>query len=251
MMLAGLVSLSVAAGPAQDWQAQWQDEVQQVRRSSPALVAQVHALQPRRLRSGDLAFVDASLNQPGAACLIVARLRGAGEAAPVRVALARALGRTPDVNGRWIAGLLFGEADPQVRVALISALQRAEGPQVLAGLGGALTDPDPSAQAEAARVIGYRPDGAALGAELQEALSDRSSIVRASAARSLGWLRVEESWDALIPGLLDPDPEVRLQCLRALRRLGGSAGTLPQVRQLVLDPEPRVSRLAERMLSEP
>ncbi|HCP44956.1 MAG TPA: hypothetical protein DIU15_02860, partial [Deltaproteobacteria bacterium] len=111
-----------------------------------------------------------------------------------------------------------------------------------------LMDTDATVRAQACRTVGYHPLGAELVSELLNALDDDDGRVRADAARSLGWLRAEEASDALVPGLVDPVPEVRLHSLRAISRLDPSGYRLvPWLGTLMDDQDSRVARLARRL----
>jgi len=228
-----------------DWSIRQQAALVLGQRHHPELYTSWAEAEPVRTRSGFLRFAGPQVDDARLAPLFLERLVHGDEPPAVRAALAEVLPRT---GGDWseaAAALATTEADPDVRAILVAVLRRAEAGPALDGLHKALGDPDPHVRAEAARAIGWRPDGAALADALLPLLADPHAEPRTNAARALGWLQVRGAFDPLAAGLTDPDPTVRLTTLRAMERLDAPRlATLPQLTDLVADPDPRVARAA-------
>ncbi|CAL9343079.1 HEAT repeat domain-containing protein [Streptomyces sp. enrichment culture] len=171
----------------------------------------------------------------------------------VRAAAARALGRlgVPEA-GREVLPSLMGDADPGVRSRACVAATRLglDGPPVVEAFAGLLSDPDRHVRIvalEALAALGVPGDATALTALLGDpdpsvwgrartllyACKDdeavRTEVIRtaregagAARARALEELPrqcTERLLDALLDGLRDPHPRVRLQAARRLLRV--------------------------------
>jgi HEAT repeat protein len=218
-------------------------------RRSPELYQALLALEPRLDRAGRLRFSGELLEQPGAGDILLERLLHGGESTALRVALVEAL---PIAGGDWseaVVALLETAPEAELRRAIVSALPRAEASMALQGLRVAFRDADPGVRAEAARAAGWRSDASVVAPELRALLFDPDASTRMLAVRSLGWMRDGKSWQRLVHRLDDPSAEVRVEALHALGRIDPDrAGMLPEVRALVQDADPRVSRAASRMV---
>jgi len=237
--------------PLADWQDWLTGELARAERERPATVAELRAATPVATRAGHPRFTNEALEQPGAATVLLGRLSRGTDPSPVRAALAEALPRAGGPYGAALVGLMTLEKDPEVRVAMVSALRRAAAEPALAGLRAGLDDVDPRVRAAAAEVASRRPDGATLADPLIARLADDSAEVRLVATRSLGALAVEAAFPALQAKLRDMSPEtaeVRLHSLRALARIDAArAATLPELAALRDDPDPRVVEAAGRV----
>lgn len=210
--------------------------------------AALRALRPGETRAGHPRFADPILKDPSAAEVFGERLADPRVPAAERVALAEAL---PRCGGAWArVGLdrLEVEPDAAVRAVLISGLQRATGDEALAGARVGLTDPAATVRRAAAELAGWVPSvGEAVRGELTAALADDAGEVRAAAARALGLTGDAAVFDAVARGLADGEAQVRLESLRALRRIDDSrAGRSPAALSLQQDPDERVRRAARR-----
>ncbi len=232
-----------------DWRVRQQSEVILGWRHRRALFAEVSAAAPVLDRAGRPIFAQAQFRDPAARPAVVERLLHGGESPKLRAALASALiGLRADwdqLNTR----LLRDEAMPDVREALVWSMRRAAAAPAGQGIALGLGDDVPSVRAEACRSVGWRSDGADYADQLLKAVRDADAGVRAMAARALGWREVGAAFGPLLPLLSDPSADVRLHSLRALSRIDESATVkLPNLAELLSDPDPRVARVAARLL---
>jgi HEAT repeat protein len=232
----------VAEGP--DWRLRQQAALVLGWRQHPELFARFQDEEPLLAVNGLARFRGEELADPRLAPLFLERLLERPGAAE-EWALIEVLPRT---GGDWaeaFVGLMAEEDDPQVRSMLAASLRWAPAEPAADGLRAALRDPSGLVRGEAARTVGWRKDGAMLGADLISVLRDTEPYARAMAARSLGYLHVTSAFDALRPLLGDPDAEARLQALHALERLDAAKlRGLPEVARLRDDPDPKVVRAA-------
>jgi HEAT repeat protein len=209
------------------------------------------SLEPMRTRAGSLRFSTRAVHDPAAAAVFLHRLREGGEDEEVRRALVEALPRTGGDYGDALVDLLSDEDSAAVRVAMVGALRRAGTAAADTGLRLAIADRSPAVRAEAARVMGSRPDADAFEDVLADALTDQAPRPRAAAARSLGIVGDPSVLDPIAALWTDPDAEVRLEALRAASRIDpGAVRTRPDADALRDDPDPRVQRAAARLLGD-
>ena len=238
----------VSAVSPSDWKVEARQRAEAVRAADPAGYAAVSGLRPIRTRKGTPRFVGELLRDPAAADVLLGRLVEGEDDPMLRAALVEALPRTGGHYGTALVSLLSEESDADVRVVMVAALERADALSARAGLSAALHDADPSVRAEAARVTSMRADGDVLAAALEGVLDDEASQVRAAAAHSLGVLESTDARDALLGGLDDADPVVRLESLRGLERIDPAfTASLPQLSSLQSDDDARVARVAARV----
>jgi HEAT repeat protein len=101
---------------------------------------------------------------------------------------------------------------------------------------------------EAARAAGWSDHGSEVVDDLVSVLVDHEPYVRCMAARSLGYLRAGQAFEALLPLLADSDAKVRLTAVNALERLDAHRlAARPELTDLAHDPDPGVVRAAERV----
>jgi hypothetical protein len=128
-------------------------------------------------------------------------------------------GRPADSAPR-LAVLVGTAADSSVRSRAVLALSQIGGPVAEGPLTGALSDAAPDVRLQAVdglrRVSGLR----AIPAIQAVLLNDTHAGVRRAAARALGMLRQASATSALNAAVQDPDPSVRREVARALRRHG-------------------------------
>ena len=146
--------------------------------------------------------------------------------APVRAAVAEALGEVGGVACAGAAVRLLGDADAGVRTAASVALMRL-GPEATPLLLAALGEPDPAQRWLAVHILGVAlgegdgEAGSAVVPALAAALRDPYSAVRWLAAETLGQVgSLEGVRAALAHALDDRNPLVREAVRGALARLG-------------------------------
>jgi len=220
-------------------------------RNQPSLFQAIQDVRPVQARSGRQDLRHEAFAQTEARPAVVERLLHGSDSPAVRSGLVVHLVGKGDDWGRLAVHILAEELSGEVRVALVWALRHAAGEAAMDGAHLGLMDSDAGVRAQACRTIGFHEGGAVLVPELLGLLDDDDGRVRGDAARALGWLRAEAATDALVPGLSDSVPEVRLHSLRAISRLDPSGNSLlPWLGALVDDQDPRVARLARRLSSE-
>lgn len=195
-------------------------------------------------------FVGEVFLDPAARPAVVERLVHGLDGSLAQAGLVRSL---PALGEDWAddAVALLGELDdPRARSAAVTLMRRADGDAALVGLELGLADESPEVRAQAARMAGFRADGDALASQLIEAVGDHDAPTRAAAARALGWLQLSEARSVLAAATSDSDPEVRLHALRSLDRVDAEAANeLPGLLGLASDSDPKVARVARRILS--
>ena len=247
------VEAPVPATVASDWRAQALDRADAVRASKPELADLAGSIQARVTRhEGLVRIVDAKLDVPEAAPLLLERLLTRNETSDVRAALAASLGRTGGDFAEAARGIFRDERSATVREALVGAVRFDKRPEALELLREGLSDEDAGVRALAAKSLGHRPDGAQLADSLIAlATSDRDPHVQAESARALGLLQSQASFDALQVLLGHDSAEVRLEALRALGRIDGKrAAGLDGLVALSQDADERVRGAAERVKTQ-
>lgn len=208
--------------------------------------AGLRAIEPVATRGGQPRFTDLRLRDPLAAEVFGERLGDESQAGDLRLALAEAL---PRCGGPWadvsVARLAI-EADAGVRAVLIAGLRRAEGEQALVGARAGLADAEAKVRRAAAELAGWVPEvGVTLAEELRAALRDPSAEVRGAATRAIGLTGNKASFEAVVGRLADREAQVRLEAVRALRRIDAKrAVALPAMATLRQDPDERVQAAA-------
>jgi len=235
-----------------NWRVSLQAQVVLAERTEPELVEAVRGWTPRSTRAGTPRFVGALASNPGVPILALDRLvRSPHASSQERWALAAFVGSSSDALGSHLLGLLKTESDSGVRQALVASMKKASLDLAREGLSLGLSDGDPVVRETAVVTIGQRADGQRFHAALRRALGDDASRVRAASARAVGWLDLQDSYDAVHGLLADASPDVRLQSLGALRRLdrARTQGD-PAVRALVEDPDMTVRQFARRLTAQ-
>jgi HEAT repeat protein len=117
---------------------------------------------------------------------------------------------------------LTAETDPQLRIAVLSALAKLHSPKAIAAIAGATKDKETAVRVTACRLLGQ--SGARNAADqLDELLiSDSSLDVRLAAAEALGNLPSRKAALALLEGVDDPDVAIRFRCRESLKKLTGT-----------------------------
>lgn len=152
----------------------------------------------------------------------------------------------PDQVREWLA---HPQAEVRANAALLLGNMTGVPPAAREGLIAALKDPDSGVRWSAAKALGKLRHPASLEF-LLEANEDPDKDVREDALEALGRLanaedpRVER---ALLGGLGEPYPSVRLQAVRALSRLPGAEARSALARTARTDPNRSVRDLAWRL----
>ena len=216
----------------------------EIRAEHPEIGIRVDTMQPIRNRAGAWFFPGADLTHPFAQILIKERIRARQDEASIRVALVYAL--EPEHRFGWHE---IASEDPAVRAAMLHGYKGLDTQESGAVLRHALQDESALVRAEAARLVGYRKEVGILSSSLLVGLTDPSEDVRRLAVRSLGWLEVKEAF-LPVSGLLDDaSPDVRVAVVRALAKIDiQRARALPAINALQVDQHARVQRAVKRVL---
>jgi HEAT repeat protein len=126
-------------------------------------------------------------------------------------------------NAPRLAALAGSASDSGVRARAIWALSRIGGPEAEGQLARALGDQSPMVRVQAVEALRRVSGVRAVPAIQAVLLGDGDASVRRAAARALGMLRAEPATSALNAAAHDPDPLVRQEVARALRRHGVTA----------------------------
>jgi len=178
-----------------------------VRARAYSLLAEMNAPEAREFLIEGLAELRPDLGQLSEDGDVVERVSEGPER--IRVAI---------MTGLRLLGLSEEEiAAVERRTATRSAAGEAGGPEEVSEALAALRDRDAARRADAARRLGEI--GLAAVPALQQALRDPDPLVRGEAARSLGRMGVRESLCALAKALEDPDANIRLAALTAVRAI--------------------------------
>lgn len=211
----------------------------------PVEAAAAAAAEPIRTRNGLPRFVGEDVWNPAVTPILLERAISGEQDPQLRQALIEAAVRS---GGDWdevVVAQLGLEPDPAVRRMLAEVLREAGAGPAAEGLALAVQDEEAAVRAAAMRALGGRADGAKLGSLVLDGLDDVDADVRKEAARSAGWLALDQGWEGLTGLLADPDPDVRLNAIRALERLDAPRlSRLPALAPLRADVDPRVARAA-------
>lgn len=258
-----LVSLAMLTGPAHSapqplteasalaQQSEVWALAKELRATRPQWAAQVDASQPSRSRTGSLVFLPSQVKDPAAATLLIARSGRNGDPA-FRRAVAEALPETENpALGALIASELALESSALVRVSLTHALRYAKDAPAESALLAALKDQDPQVRETALASIRAHQNAASFGPAIVTASNDPEPRVQAAALRAWGSLRNPELVVDIQRALRSESGLVRLAALRGQWRVDRDAArALVQDLELQADEDPKVSRLATRILAK-
>jgi HEAT repeat protein len=178
---------------------------------------------PIRTRAGTLRFVHPILRGSVLARDRLLAALAETPSASLRAAIVEALPRTSQGWEPALLRLLEHDPDETVRKLCAASLRFGAEPARIAGALRALADPAPAVRAEAAllasRVSATSCGSSGLAARLMARLDDHDRRVRAMAARTLGMAGLTRARPALARLSRDPNPAVRREAARALRRL--------------------------------
>jgi len=224
------------------------DRAAQVHTTNPALAQGLMALQPLPTRARMPRFQSELFLQADAHWVLGERLLQEGDSPEVRAALVHAYASLEGAEPQVLLHLAKVDKESQVRGAAVTALGRGTTPQGLSAIRLGLEDSSSQVRLVAVSAAGYRADGLELATDLVSALSDPDSSVRAYAARSLGWLEFAGAWEPLRPLLQDASGDVRVHALRAMRTVDATGtAALPELDKLVTDPDERVVAVARSL----
>ncbi len=221
-------------------------------RTWPELYAEHAHLPLRSTRLGVGRFLGETVTDPRLLPLHLERLVSGGEPEEVRMGLVDLL---PRCGGDWeqaAVELLGTEPSPAVRGMLVATMKQARDSSLAhEALRLGMSDAHAHVRAEAARITGWRPDGAGLADELVQRVDDEDPSVRVAAVRALGWLEVDHAYGAIRHRLGDDNATVRLRALRALERIDPDRTTaLRELKSLSQDADPKVRRAAVQIHGE-
>jgi HEAT repeat protein len=144
--------------------------------------------------------------------------------------------------------LLFEDPDPYVRCRSAEELGETRNPQFEINLTRAATmDVSPDVRSTAVWMIEFMGNPASIPLLIQIYTDEKSSNVRATAARSLAGLRAISAITPLIHGLRDPDAEVRAWSVHALGLLSAKEA-VPGLIALQSDSDSRVREMVAAAL---
>lgn len=244
----GLTQAELAqAAQSGDWRVRHQAAVVAGWRAHTELFERFELEPAYPTRAGFPRFRGPELADKRLAPLFVERLLQ-GPSYDMKLALLEVIPRTGGDFGDSFVGLLREEDDTRLRGIMVASLKNADRDATLEGLRLGFADVDGAVRGEAARAAGWSDHGSELVPELVEALGDTQAYTRAMAARSLGYLRAGQAFDALLPCLADSEPDVRLNAINALERLDAERlAARPELNDLAHDPDPGVVRAALRV----
>lgn len=241
-----LTQASALAQQSQVWEL-----ASELRASRPSWAAQVDAAEPSRSRTGSLVFLPSQVKDPAAATLLVAR-SGRNANPAFRRAVAEALPETHHpALGALIASELTLESSALVRVSLAHALRYAEDAPAEPALLTALKDQNAQVRETALASIRAHQNAAHFGQAIIAATQDPEPRVQAAALRAWGSLRNPALAVDIQSALRSESGIVRLAALRGQWRVDReTARNLAEDLELQEDPDPKVARLAARILGQ-
>ena len=125
---------------------------------------------------------------------------------------------------------------PRVRATAVNALVTLDVEDAARIAVMALEDSDEFVRATAAKLVGDQEDPNLAGFLEQRILRDPSALVRRRAAQALRRAGGPQSGEVLVSALSDPDQDVRLAVLRAVRDLAPGQGVERLIEILEQDP---------------
>lgn len=219
-----------------------------IKSARPEFFAELDSQTAKKAPNGMPRFGGPEIQDPDAAVIFAARLLNEASAdSATRSALADVLGRSAGDFGPMTVAILAAEQDAEIRRTLTMSLRRASDASAQAGLMLALADQDAQVRADAAYCAASHPEASALLEPLRAGLTDDSPVARAASARALGVLKDSASAATLITMVGDSDPEIRLQALRAIKRIDTSLLAQVDLGALSKDEDLRIAREADKL----
>ncbi|MCP4807495.1 MAG: HEAT repeat domain-containing protein [Proteobacteria bacterium] len=174
-------------------------------------------LEPIPNRAGFLVLAGPALRAEDAPEALAWRLAHIDEDADSREAVARQLAIAARTHGELIDELVRAEQDEGVAAHLLNGLRtRPESAPLVVGF---TTSDDAEIRLEAVRVLGHYEGSEVAGQALVAALSDEDELVRALAARNLGYIGYTPATTDLEGLASDSSDAVRKSATRSLERL--------------------------------
>ncbi|MBT8496379.1 MAG: HEAT repeat domain-containing protein [Deltaproteobacteria bacterium] len=224
------------------WLERVEADVAQLKKDDPKLWRILSTAEGMPTRAGFLRLRGKNVNKSVAASVFLTRYleeRDAGK----RVAFIDALPRTGGQYEDAIVELMDSENDDTVRSFMVAVMGDGKTAASVQGIRKGFADKSIKVRTEAAVAASRNDAGVQLAAELQTALSDDSSAVRAAAARALGVHKVDGAKATLAQRLSDADGTVRLQAVLALSRIDrGFLAAQPDLARLAQDEDLRVRK---------
>jgi HEAT repeat protein len=152
-------------------------------------------------------------------------------------------------EGDWERGVLFLVEDPapEMRVLLVQSTQFSSDDFAHKIFMTLVTDQNASVRETVYRAIS-RKDASKYEAILLSGLQDINESAQLAAIKSIGWSGLEVDTMHLSVFLVHENPELRLHSLRAIFRIDPEAAkSLPQLKALKDDSNPKVAREAQRI----
>jgi len=150
----------------------------------------------------------------------------------VRTAAAQTLASLDSTKNLWpMAMAQLAHADPEVRRAVIQALESIDSPEVVRALVDTLHDPDPQVRRAAVAVLGESGDSKVVGLLREQLMTESSSSVRGEIAYRLQFFSGGEAGAGLrFVASHDESAQVRRWADQTLRGLMGArdSGSRPQ-----------------------
>jgi aminopeptidase N len=146
-----------------------------------------------------------------------------GPSVAARVRAARDLATAPEDDAlQGLAGALASDPFWAVRAEAAAALGRRGGAPVVAGLRAGAADADPRVREAVFKAMAQAPANEVASTLRGVVAADASELAQAAALESLGALRADGAWDALVLGLQREShaDKVRIAALAGLGHLG-------------------------------
>jgi len=213
-------------------------------REDPAGGHRMWAAEPMMTRTGAPRFG----GEVGPGIWVMERLVFGEDSTEVRVALVDALIRAEGAWVQWITPVVLTDPAPEVRRIAAEILRHTSPEEAKEALLGALHDAEPGVRAASARAIGRLQAGPSLQHALLDAAADPDDEVAGYAARSLGWLRTENAYEAIAALLGRSNDQTRVHALRALERIDPQRAAIdPQVHDRCSDTSSQVKNVAQTL----
>ena len=202
---------------------------------------------PRATRNPNIVrFADPNLREAQWTALHIARLQNTEESLETRLALLELISRS---EGEWEKDVLFliEDSAPEMRVLLVQTTKQGSAEYADAVFSALVEDVEPSVRATVYRTLQSN------NIEKYEqlfllGLQDENEKVQVAAIRGIGWNRIPADIELFTPFLAHSNPELRLYALRTISRLDPEkAASLPQLKSLQQDSNPKVAREASRL----
>ncbi len=166
--------------------------------------------------------------------------------ATVRARCAHVLGILQDPRALGKLAELTRDADEEVRLSALGALEKIGSNQAFEALAKAVKDVSSAVRKRAVEALLTLPDDRSIPV-LGTALQDRVAEVRGAAAKALGSIRDKRVVPILLAGLKDESSEVRHSIVGTLGKLGDRAAVKPLM-QMLQDISSEVRQAAVRAL---